>query len=109
MEQLTNKFSLEFLRSGRKFDLVELYSKAHMRNEVNKYLKEIACDMNEISNYLYCEETKDYFSIFSEEETLDEITKRFIFINQFRLIKMKFLIVKNNNFYYIYFFRYIKY
>jgi hypothetical protein len=43
--------------------------------------------INEISNYLYCEETKDYFSIFSEEETLDEITKRFIFINQFRLIK----------------------
>jgi len=43
--------------------------------------------INEISNYLYCEETKDYFSIFSEEETLDEVTKRFIFINQFRLIK----------------------
>jgi WD repeat-containing protein 35 len=48
MEQLTNKFSQEFLRSGRKFDLVELYSKAHMRNEVNKYLKEIACDMRKI-------------------------------------------------------------
>ena len=48
MEQLTNKFSQEFLRSGRKFDLVELYSKAHMRNEVNKYLKEIACDMRRI-------------------------------------------------------------
>ena len=48
MEQLTNKFSQEFLRSGRKFDLVELYSKAHMRNEVNKYLNEIACDMRRI-------------------------------------------------------------
>ena len=48
MEQLTNKFSQQFLRSGRKFDLVELYSKAHMRNEVNKYLKEIACDMRKI-------------------------------------------------------------
>ena len=48
MEQLTNKFSQELLRSGRKFDLVELYSKAHMRNEVNKYLNEIACDMRRI-------------------------------------------------------------
>ena len=43
--------------------------------------------INELSNFLYCEETKDYFSIFSEEETLDDITKRFIFINQFRLLK----------------------
>ena len=25
--------------------------------------------VNELSNYLYCEETKDYFSVFSEEET----------------------------------------
>jgi hypothetical protein len=33
---------------------------------------------NELSDFLYCEETKDYFSIFSEEETLDDITKRFI-------------------------------
>ena len=43
--------------------------------------------INELSNYLYCEETKDYFSIFSEEETLDDITKRYIFINQFKLLK----------------------
>ena len=46
--------------------------------------------INELSNYLYCEETKDYFSIFSEEETLDDITKRFIFINQFKLLKNDF-------------------
>ena len=43
--------------------------------------------LNELSNYLYCEETKDYFSVFSEEETLDDITKKFLFINQFRLLK----------------------
>ena len=45
MEQLTNKFGSEFIKSGRKFDLVELYNKANMKTEVNKYLIEIACDM----------------------------------------------------------------
>ena len=48
MEQLTNKFSSEFIKSGRKLDLVELYSKANMKNKANKYLKEIACDMRKI-------------------------------------------------------------
>ena len=45
MEQLTSKFSSEFIKSGRKLDLVELYNKANMKTEVNKYLIEIACDM----------------------------------------------------------------
>ena len=48
MEQLTNKFSQEFIKSGRKLDLIELYKKANMRNEVNKYLIEMACDMKKI-------------------------------------------------------------
>ena len=48
MEQLTNKFSSEFIKSGRKFDLVELYNKANMKTEVNKYLQEIASDMRKI-------------------------------------------------------------
>jgi WD repeat-containing protein 35 len=48
MELLTNKFSSEFIKSGRKFDLVELYKKANMRTEVYKYLIEIACDMRKI-------------------------------------------------------------
>ena len=48
MEQLTNKFSSEFIKSGRKFDLVELYNKANMKTEVNKYLIEIAKDMRKI-------------------------------------------------------------
>ena len=48
MEQLTNKFSKEFIKSGRKLELIELYKKANMRNEVNKYLIEIACDMKKI-------------------------------------------------------------
>ena len=43
--------------------------------------------INELASYLYCEETKDYFSIFSEEETLDEHAKRFFFINQFKMLK----------------------
>ena len=29
--------------------------------------------INEITSYIYCEETKDYFSFFSEEESLDEM------------------------------------
>jgi WD repeat-containing protein 35 len=45
METLTNKFSSEFIKSGRKLDLIELYNKANMKTEVNKYLIEIACDM----------------------------------------------------------------
>ena len=55
--------------------------------------------VNELYNFLYCEETKDYFSIFSEEETLDEITKRFIFINQFKLLKndISFRVMTINN------------
>ena len=54
---------------------------------------------NELSDFLYCEETKDYFSIFSEEETLDDITKRFIFINQFKLLKnnSSFKLMTKNN------------
>ncbi len=48
MELLTNKFSSEFIKSGRKLDLVELYNKANMKTEVNKYLIEIACDMRKI-------------------------------------------------------------
>ena len=48
MENLTNKFGSEFLKSGRKFDLVELYRKANMRNNVFKYLNEIAIDMRKI-------------------------------------------------------------
>ena len=48
MEQLTNKFSSEFIKSGRKLDLVELYNKANMKTEVNKYLIEIACDMRKM-------------------------------------------------------------
>ena len=45
MEQLTNKFGSEFIKNGRKLDLVELYNKANMKLKVNKYLIEIACDM----------------------------------------------------------------
>ena len=48
MEQLTNKFSSEFIKSGRKLDLVELYSKANMKSKANKYLREIANDMRQI-------------------------------------------------------------
>ena len=45
MEQLVNKFSDEFRLSGKKLDLINLYKKANMSVEVNKYLKELACDM----------------------------------------------------------------
>ena len=45
MEQLVDKFSDEFLLSGKKLDLINLYRKANMSVEVNKYLKEIAFDM----------------------------------------------------------------
>ena len=48
MEQLTNKFSYEFIKNGRKLDLVELFSKANMKIKVNKYLNEIAVDMRKI-------------------------------------------------------------
>ena len=48
MEQLTNKFSSEFIKNGRKLDLVELFSKANMKIKVNKYLNEIANDMRKI-------------------------------------------------------------
>ena len=55
----------------------------------------------ELTNYLYCEETKDYFSIFVEEEKLDETTKRYIFINQFKILRneysIKFMKDINNN------------
>ena len=59
--------------------------------------------INDIASYIYCEETKDFFSIFSEEETLDELAKRFFFINQFKILKnddsYKLMTVdeKNNN------------
>ena len=43
--------------------------------------------INDIANYIYCEETKDYFSFFSEEESLDDLAKRFFFINQFKILK----------------------
>ena len=45
MELLTNKFGSEFIKNGRKLDLVELYNKANMKLKVNKYLIEIANDM----------------------------------------------------------------
>ena len=45
IEQLTNKFGSEFIKNGRKLDLVELYIKANMKLLVNKYWIEIACDM----------------------------------------------------------------
>ena len=56
----------------------------------------------ELTNYLYCEETKDYFSIFVEEENFDETTKRYIFINQFKILKNEYSIkfmndINNNN------------
>ena len=72
------------------------------KNNINIFYMLIYClPINELYNYLYCEETKDYFSIFSEEETLDEITKRFIFINQFKLLKndisYRFMTINNDN------------
>ena len=48
MEHLTNKFGSEFIKNGRKLDLVELYNKANMKIQVNKYLIEIACDMRKL-------------------------------------------------------------
>ena len=48
MEQLTHKFGSEFIKNGRKLDLVELYNKANMKLKVNKYLIEIACDMRKL-------------------------------------------------------------
>ena len=48
MDQLTEKFGEEFIKSGRKLDLVELYRKANMRDNVFKYLVEIAVDMRNI-------------------------------------------------------------
>ena len=48
MEQLTNKFGSEFIKNGRKLDLVELYNKANMKLLVNKYWIEIACDMRRL-------------------------------------------------------------
>lgn len=60
-------------------------------------------NINDIASYIYCEETKDYFSIFSEEETLDELAKRFFFINQFKILrndescKLMAIDEKNNN------------
>ena len=60
-------------------------------------------NINDIASYIYCEETKDYFSIFSEEENLDELAKRFFFINQFKILrndesyKLMAIDEKNNN------------
>ena len=48
MEELVDKFSYGFKLSGKKLDLINLYKKANMSVEVNKYLKEIACDMKKI-------------------------------------------------------------
>ena len=48
MEQLTNKFGNEFIKNGRKLDLVELFNKANMKLKVNKYLSEIAYDMRKL-------------------------------------------------------------
>ena len=45
MEELVKKFSDEFRLSGKKLDLINLYKKAYMSVEVNKYLNEIADDM----------------------------------------------------------------
>ena len=45
MEELVKKFSDEFRLSGKKLDLINLYKKANMSVEVNKYLNEIASDM----------------------------------------------------------------
>ena len=57
--------------------------------------------INDIASYIYCEETKDYFSIFSEEESLDDLAKRFFFINQFKILKndesYKLMAVDENN------------
>ena len=57
--------------------------------------------INDIASYIYCEETKDYFSIFSEEESLDELAKRFFFINQFKMLKndesYKLMAIDENN------------
>ena len=57
--------------------------------------------INDIASYIYCEETKDYFSIFSEGESLDDLAKRFFFINQFKILKndesYKLMAVDENN------------
>ena len=48
MQELVDKFSDQFRLSGKKLDLVNLYRKANMYNEVYKYLCEIAQDMKGI-------------------------------------------------------------
>ena len=48
MEELVDKFSDQLRLSGKKWDLINLFKKANMSVEVNKYLKEIAVDMRNI-------------------------------------------------------------
>ena len=43
--------------------------------------------LEDLFKYLYCNETKKYFEIFKKEENMEEYIKRYILINQFKLIK----------------------
>ena len=57
--------------------------------------------LEDVYSYLFCRQTADFFSFFTEEEKLSETKKRFLFMNQFSLLRNDFnfkAAVKNKEF-----------
>ena len=85
---------LNLIQFNYEYIFHNIINKSNGQNDMNRknnihifYMLLYNLPINELASYIYCEETKDYFSIFSEEENLDELVKRFFFINQFKILK----------------------
>ena len=85
---------LNLIQFNYEYILQNIINKNDEENRINSknnihffYMLLYNLSFNDIVNYIFCEETKDYFSIFSEGENLDELAKRFFFINQFKILK----------------------
>ena len=85
---------LNLIQFNYEYILHNIINKANEENRMNSknnihffYMLLYNLSFNDIASYILCEETKDYFSIFSEGENLDDLAKRYFFINQFKILK----------------------
>ena len=99
---------LNLIQFNYEYIFHNIINKTNVQNAMNRknnihifYMLLYNLPINDLASYIYCEETKDFFSIFSEEETLDDLAKRFFFINQFKMLKndesSKLMTIDDNN------------
>ena len=70
---------------------INSYMLSNRPEEVNNinffYMMLYNIDINEINNFLLCDETQKHFFIYQNNDDMDDYAKRYVLINQFKIIK----------------------